>query len=91
MKAYSGEDPGMLDRDSFTTDILGHWKRIFQKVCNLDISEDKCVEGDNSTVTDFEHNNVMFGPPLPPPSWQTKVIIIIVITKLFSSFLILVW
>ena len=23
MKAYSGEDPGMLDRDSFTTDILG--------------------------------------------------------------------
>ena len=23
MKAYSGEDPGMLDTDSFTTDILG--------------------------------------------------------------------
>lgn len=44
-------------------------------MCNL-LLEDACAIGDNSTVidkTDFQHNDVMFGPPLPPPSWLTKV------------------
>lgn len=62
------------DDDDDVDEVFNPWKESddAKKVCNLDISEDKCVEGDNSTVTDFEHNNVMFGPPLPPPSWQTK-------------------
>ena len=35
-----------------------------------------CAIGDNSTIiaeTGFQQNDVMFGPPLPPPSWLTKV------------------
>lgn len=62
------------DDDDDVDEVFNPWKESddAKKICNLDISEDKCVEGDNSTVTDFEHNNVMFGPPLPPPSWQTK-------------------
>ena len=44
-------------------------------MCNL-LLEDACAIEDNSTIidkTDFQRNDVMFGPPLPPHSWLTKV------------------
>lgn len=44
-------------------------------MCNL-LLQDACTIGDNSTLIDktgFQQNDVMFGPPLPPPSWPTKV------------------
>ena len=43
-------------------------------MCNL-LLQDACAIGDNNTIMDKTgfYNDVMFGPQLPPPSWQTKV------------------
>ena len=49
-------------------------------MCNL-LLQDVCAIGDNSTLIDktaFKQNDIMFGPPLPPPSWLSKVSIVTV-------------
>ena len=46
-------------------------------MCNIVVLKaNTCGIGDNSTVIDvtgLQQNDIVFGPPLPPPSWQNKV------------------
>ena len=45
-------------------------------MCYPEVQKDTCDVHDNSTVIDasgFEQSNIMYGPALPPHSWQTKV------------------
>ncbi|KAJ7381721.1 hypothetical protein OS493_039370 [Desmophyllum pertusum] len=64
--------------DDDENEAYNPWKESedAKNVCNLVVLKDTCAIGDNNTVidvTDFQQNDIVFGPPLPPPSWQTKV------------------
>lgn len=64
-----------LPEDDDDDEPYNPWKESddTKNVCNL-LLQDACAIGDNNTIMDKTgfYNDVMFGPQLPPPSWQTK-------------------